>query len=341
MKITINDVAKLANVSKATVSAVVNGKDTVSNATRNKVLEIIDKLDYRPDEIARSLSSRKTKSIGLIIKEIDNPYFAKIMKGVYDVSCGSDYTVLLGSSELSPLQEEKIINTLTNQRVAGLIISPLQGSDVDFKYLVDLIKKKFPIVMLGMVKNYSINVVDIDNKKSAYEAVNYLIKLGHTEIAYFGGPAYSAHSQDRFEGYRQALIDNNLRIRDDFVISVGSYIEESYEAGKIFFSASSAIPSAVFCYNDLVAIGLINALLDLNIQVPEQISVIGFDDIDVCKSVRIPLTTVQVPAYEMGREAADLLLKQIENPDQVLTQKVILNAKLIERNSCAKKLGNK
>lgn len=338
MKVTIADVAKIANVSKATVSAVLNDKPTVSVATRENVLKAINKLNYRPSEIARSLSIQKTKCIGLVIKEIDNPYFAKVMKGVFDVCCQQGYTVLLGSSELSPYQEKQSIQTLTHHQVDGLIISPLQGEDIDFNYLANLLRDKFPLVMLGTVKNYQTNLVDIDNVKAAYQAVSYLIDLGHTEIAYFSGPSYSAHSMDRLEGYQQALMDHHLPVQKNYLKQVGSYIANSYQVGKQFFSGTVNKPTAVFCYNDLVAIGLINALSDSGIQVPGQVSVIGFDNIEFCESARIPLTTVNVPAYDIGKTAAELLIKEITNPDQIGNQKIILEAKLIERNSCARSL---
>lgn len=337
MKITITDVARIANVSKASVSAVLNNKPTVSPKTREKILKVIKKLNYRPNEVARSLSSRKTKSIGLVIKEIDNPYFARVMKGVFDVCCEQGFTVLLGSSELSPAQEFQSIETLTLQRVDGLIISPLQGLDSNFTYLADLIHDGYPLVMLGTVKNYTTNIVDVNNVSAAYQAVSYLIRLGHTGIAYFSGPAYSAHSFDRFEGYQHALIDHKIPIRKDYIFEVGSYIANGYQAGKNFFSNQSIIPSAVFCYNDLVAIGLIDALIELGIKVPEQVSVIGFDDIDICASVKIPLTTIHVPAYEIGRKASDLLIRQIQNSNQSDNEKIILETKLIERNSCCQK----
>ena len=337
MKITIADVAKIATVSKATVSAVINNKPTVSMTTRDKVLKAIEKLNYHPSEIARSLSIQKTKCIGLVIKEIDNPYFAKVMKGVFDVCCQQGYTVLLGSSELSPYQEMQSIETLTHQWVDGLIISPLQGEDIDFKYLANLLQEKYPLVMLGTVKNYQTNLVDINNVTAAYQAVSYLIKFGHTEIAYFSGPSYSAHSMDRLEGYRQSLMDHHLPIRKNYIQQVGSYIADSYQVGKQFFSRIEYKPTAVFCYNDLVAIGLINALTDSGIQVPEQVSVIGFDNIEFCESARIPLTTVDVPTYEIGKRAAELLIKQISNPTEIFNEKVILTAKLVERNSCTRK----
>jgi len=338
MNITIADVAKIANVSKATVSAVLNKKATVAPQTRDRVQEVIKKLNYRPSEVARSLSSRQTRCVGLVIKEIDNPYVAKVMKGVFDACRDNGYTVLLGSSELSPSQEIQSIETLTNQRVDGLIISPLQDQDMDFTYLADLLREKYPLVTLGNIKNYATNVVDIDNVRAAYEAVSYLIELGHREIAYFAGPSYSAHSSDRLLGFQRAHIDHDLPIRKQFILNVGSYIENSYLMATEFFATANNLPSAVFCYNDLVAIGLINALLELKIRVPGQVSVIGFDDIDFCDSVKIPLTTVHVPAYEIGKAAADLLIKQIMNQDQLLNEKIILKTSLIERMSCAQKL---
>jgi LacI family transcriptional regulator len=337
MKITINDVARIANVSKASVSAVLNNKSTVSPKTRDKILKVIEKLNYRPNEVARSLSNRKTKSIGLVIKEIDNPYFARVMKGVFDFCCEMGYTVLLGSSELSPAQEFQNIETLTRQQVDGLIISPLQEVESGFAYLAGLIHDKYPFVMLGSVKSYNTNIVDIDNVSAAHKAVSYLIGLGHTEIAYFSGPTYSSHSQDRLQGYQQALIDHNLSIRKEYMVEVGSYISNGYQAGKTFFSSRSPFPSAVFCYNDLVAIGLINALLELGIKVPQQVSVIGFDDIDICESVKIPITTMRVPAHEIGRKASELVIKQIQNIKQSNNEKIMLETKLIERSSCMSK----
>lgn len=337
MNITIDDVARMANVSKATVSAVLNNKSTVSEQTRLKVLRVIKKLNFRPNQLARSLSIRKTKSIGLLIKEIDNPYFAKIMKGVFDTCSKLSYTVLLGSSELSPKQEIKNVETFVNQRVDGLIISPLQGDDVDLTYISDIMGKKYPLVMLGRLKNFSTNSIDINNVESSFEAVSYLIKLGHKNIAYFAGPSYSIHSFERLEGYQNALIKNNIPIKKKYIMQVGSHIKNGYESGKQLFSKfKENSPTGVFCYNDLVAIGLINSLMELKIKVPQQVSVIGFDDINFCGSFKIPLTTIRVPAYEIGETAANLLIKQINNPSVLLKEKKILQTKLIKRDSCTK-----
>ncbi|MGD0036341.1 MAG: LacI family DNA-binding transcriptional regulator [Bacteroidota bacterium] len=336
MRITISDIAKLANVSKSAVSIVLNNKTGVSEKTRKKILDTIKKHKYYPDQIAQSLAARETKSIGLIIKEIDNPYFSKLMKGVYDACSKLGYSVLLGSSELSAEKESEIINALLNKRVDGLIISPLQSEESNFTYLANLLDDHYPVVVLGEVKNYSTSRVDIDNIKAAFDAVSYLIKLGHRRIAHFAGPGHSGHGQKRLEGYKQALIDNNIPINKKYILSVEPYTLSGFKAGIELFSKNCELPSAVFCYNDLVAIGLINALLELKIRVPEKVSVVGFDNIDFSKFVKIPLTTIQMPAYEIGETAATLIINQITNSSALLNENIILEHKLIERNSCAK-----
>lgn len=337
MSVTISDIARLANVSKATVSAVLNDRPGISQETRNRVMEIVKSLNYRPSHVARSLSKRTTRSIGLVIKEIDNPFYAKVMKGVFEACSNLGYTVLLGSSELSPTKELQIIETLTVQRVDGLLISPLQGDDVDFTYISELLRENYPLVMLGAVKNYPTNVVEIDNVEAASKAVEYLIEQGHEDIAYFSGPYYSAHSEDRGDGYKRALINCHLPIHPNRIIPAGSYIENGYQKGKELFSNSKSHPSAVLCYNDLVAIGVINAIFELGLQVPEDVSVIGFDDIDFCESFRVPLTTVHIPTDRIGATAAELVIEQIGQREKPLNRKVILDGELVIRDSCAKK----
>ncbi|HNW60703.1 MAG TPA: LacI family DNA-binding transcriptional regulator [bacterium] len=335
MRPTIADIAQLARVSKATVSAVLNDRPGISPQTHARVLAVIKKFNYRPNELARSLSNRKTRSIGLVIKEIDNPYFARIMKGVFDICREHDYTVLLGSSELSPAQERQSIDALTSQRVGGLIISPLQGPDCDFTWLADLQRDHYPLVMLGQVKNYHTTVVDIDNVQAARNAVACLIGLGHRDIAYFAGPSYSSHSAERQQGYQQALMDHGLPVRPEFILPAGSERELGFQAGLALFRRPGPHPTAVFCYNDLVAIGLINALTTLEIDVPQAVSVIGCDDLDFSQCYRIPLTTIHVPAYEIGCSAATRIIQALENDNDSSPQIVLFEARLVERTSCA------
>ncbi len=333
MSITISDVARLANVSKATVSAVMNERPGISQKTRERVLEIAAHLNFRPNQLARSLSTQKTHSIGLVIKEIDNPFFMKIMKGVYDTCVHHEYTVLLGSSELSPQRERQSIETLANQRVEGLILAPLRGEDVDFSYLSDLTRDRFPLVTLGNVSNYPTSVVEAKNKEGSFEAVRYLIHAGHQRIGYFSGPSHSSHAEDRAEGYRQAFLESHLPYRSDDVVQAGSSIENGYEAGKRLFGQQQDHPTAVFCYNDLVAMGLINALTDLEFSVPDDVSVIGFDNIQYAAHFKVPLTTVHVPTYEMGKTAAEMIIGQIDDPTKPRQEKKFFDVELIHRKS--------
>ena len=336
MKMTISDIAKLANVSKSAVSIVLNNKTGVSDKTRQKILDTIKKYNYNPNSLAQSLVAKETKSIGLIIKEIDNPYSSKVMKGVYDECSRQGYTVLLASSELSAEKEYEIINTLLSKQIDGLLISPIQSEEADFTHLANLLSNNFPLVTLGNIRNYNANTVDIDNFQAAYDAVSYLIKLGHKKIAHLAGPSHSGHGQKRFEGYQQALIDNGILINKNYILSVEPYIENGYKTGLKLFSTGEKPPTAIFCYNDLVAIGVVKALLELNIKVPEEVSVIGFDNIDFSEYVRIPLTTIQMPAYEIGRAATKLLIKQIANSTRLLNEKIILEHELVLRSSCYK-----
>ena len=333
MKVTIKDIAKLANVSTATVSNVLNEKSGISEKTRKKVLDIAKKWNYQPDLVARSLSAKESRVIGLVIKEIDNPYFSKLMKGVYDACSELGYTVVLGSSEFCRERELQAIRTLTSQRVDGLIISPLKGEGVDYTYLVDLKRTDLAHVLIGTVQNFNTNVVDVDNEKAAFEAVTYLIELGHTKIAYLQGPSYSIHSENSLNGYQRAFHEKSLPIPTGNIIKAGSSIEDGYKVGHELFKSNCDKPTAIFAFNDLLAIGFMDALDELNIKVPDDISVVGYDDIEMSKHLPVPLTTVRVPAYEIGFNSARLLIEQIKK-ETPAPKKVILDATLIERDTC-------
>lgn len=337
MNLTISDIAKLANVSKSAVSLAINNKPGVSEKTRKKIIDIIEKYNFKPNQLAQSLVANKTNSIGLIITEIDNPFFSKVTKGVYDTCSNLGYTVIIGSSELDPMKEQEIISAFKRKRIDGLIISPLRGQGVDYRYISNLLVDEIPFVMLRNVVNYSINLVDIDNINAAYKAVNYLIKLGHKKIAFFSGPVHSGHNTERLEGYKKALNNNGIVLNKHFIIKAGSYLENGYAAGKeLFNKCSNDLPTAIFCYNDLVAIGLMRYLDENEIKVPEQISIMGFDNIDFSGFIKTPLTTINMPAYNIGQKATELLISKISAPNEKTNIVEFLDAELIERQSCRK-----
>ena len=333
-KMTIGDVARLAGVSKATVSSVLNDKSNVSKSTKARVADVMQRLNYRPNHIARSLSSRQTRSMGLVVKQFDNPYFTKIMRGVFEFFSGRGYTVLLGSSQLSPEKERQSVDTLLRHRVDGLILSPLQAQDADLRYLSPLFEDQIPLVFLERVPNIAANVVDIGNEKGAYDAVAHLIRLQHRKIAYLAGPDFSIHNRERLSGFQRAMMEHGLPLRTEWIRKAGVYIEDGYFAARSQFEETDDRPTALFCFNDLVAIGAMNALFELGLRVPDDVSIIGFDDIEFCESVRVPLASVHVPILEMGTAAAALLLKQIEHHGASLRETVELKATFIPRASC-------
>ena len=333
--VTIQDVADRARVSIGTVSAVINHKGTVSKATRQKVQAAIDELNYRPSAAARRrLQPAPEKSIGLIIKEIHNPYFADVVIGVQQAAARHGYGVLVGSSERTYELEQQLVELLVAKDVEGLIINPLQDEQADLSHLFELKRRNIPLVLLENVRGIQASMVDVDNVAASKAAVMYLIEQGHKRIVHFAGPRYSMHSDERIEGVRRAFSAQRLVFDDHDVIHAGARLEDGYQAGLDFFrNRTSDRPTAATCYNDLVALGLLRALRELGLRVPEDVSVIGYDDIDMASYAAIPLTTVHVPKKEMGRQATDILIQHIEALNAGKVEKVVLKAELIARQS--------
>ncbi len=336
--VTIHDVANRAGVSIGTVSAVINRKSSVARETRRKVQEAINELNYRPSAAARRrLQPSHEKSIGLVIKEVQNPYFADIIIGVQQAARDHGYGVLVGSSEHTYDLEQKLVELLVAKDVEGLIINPLLDEESDLSHLFELKRRNIPLVLLESVRGMKASMVDVDNVAASKAAVMFLIERGHKRIVHFAGPRYSMHSDERIEGVRRAFSTQRLVFADDDIVHAGARLEDGYRAGLEFFrDRTEDRPTAVTCYNDLVALGLIRALRELGLRVPEDVSVIGYDDIDMASYAAMPLTTVRVPKREMGMQAAEILIRHIEALDAGHIEKLYLDAEFIERQStCA------
>lgn len=333
---TIRDVAEWAGVSNATVSNVINDKGKVSESTRKDVLEAIEALNYRPNASAqRKLQSRGPKSIGIVIKEIHNPYFAEVIVGAQEKAQEEGYAIMLSSSEGHRDTEGQVVDLFVEKDVDGIIINPLNDRDADLSHLFNLKRRNIPFVLLEEVHGLKSNLVDIDNVQASREITSYLFELGHEDVIHFAGPRYSMHSDERIEGFRQAFFDSQQVYSEDFVVRAGAHLEEGYQAGLKYFRdrPASERPSAVSCYNDLVAIGLLRALRELDIDVPEEVSVTGFDNIKSCEYAPVPLTSMGIPTRKMGRMAMEVLVRQIENPDE--PEVVNLKAEMAVRDSTA------
>ena len=334
---TITDVASHAGVSKATVSAVLNDGQTVKTDTRDRVLAAIELLNYRPTQQKGARSPRRYRSIALIIKECDNPYYDEVTAGVRAYAETQGYMLLVVSSEGSYEAERRAVELLHDKEVDGLIAAPVLDDQADLSHFFELKRRNFPLVFLEQVRGVSASLVDLENVGASQKAVEYLLELGHRRVAHFAGPAYSAHSQERVDGVHRAYSSTNLVFEQSDIVSAGAHFEDGYRAGVEFFGkrAPADRPTAVTCYNDLVAMGLCKALTDVGLRCPEDVSVIGFDDIKFCETFSVPLTSVRVPKFEMGDIAAQMLIKHIESKQAVTPQKVWLDASLVIRRSTA------
>lgn len=337
MRVTIKDVADRAGVSTATVSNVINDKGKVSESTRRAVLEIIDELNYRPTASAQRRYQNVGKGVGLVVKEIHNPYFADLILGAQQAAEAAGYELMVASSEGRTEKEDRIVDLFIAQDIAGMAIDPLLDSETDLSHLFELKRRNIPFVLFQRVHGLRASLVQVDNATAARDAVKYLIDLGHEHIVHFSGPGYSMHSDERTEGFRQAFFDAQFLFKKDLIVPTGARLEDGYRAGKQFFGdiASEAAPTAVMCYNDLVALGLLRALRELNLRVPEDVSIIGFDDIHLCEYAPVPLTTLRVPTQDMGRSAVEVLLRQMESEGSAALEQVILQAELVVRASTA------
>lgn len=333
---TIGDVAEKAGFSKATVSAVLNDAGTVKDSTRRKVNQAIDELNYRPRAAAQNgFQADLNKSIGLIIKESDNPYFADVIAGARERGNEKGYTILSASSEGNYDSEQKIVDVFKNKDVDGLVIIPVLKSGADLSYLFDLKRRNFPFVLLEEVQGAQASLVDIDNEKASKMAAEHLLDEGHERIVHFAGPEYSMHSTERVRGIRQAFSESPLVFSDDLIVQAGARLRDGYQTGIEYFgeTPSEERPTGVTCYNDLVAVGLMRALQELEIDVPEEVAVIGCDDIKLARYISTPLTSIHIPKFDMGYRAVDILIDQIESDQATTPKKVHLDAELVQRES--------
>lgn len=328
--ITIIDVAKEAGVSHATVSRVINNKDIVKPSTRQRVMKAMDKLGYQANVQARALAGGSSKVIGLLVHGLGNPYIGQLTHGIDEECNRVHYDMMLYTTRRQSSKEAGYANLLMKGVTDGLLIILPQRPD---SYLDFLREKEFPYVLVDYrSEDERDSSVICNNFRGAYRAVEHLWELGHRRIACITGPEDTHSGQERLKGYQQALTDKGLPIdpaliaRSDFM-QLGGF----QAAGRLFDSLMEA-PTAVFACSDLMALGCIDAARARGLRVPDDLSVVGFDDIPQASYLHLPLTTVHQPLAEMGRIATRMLLDKIQNPDQ-LPQKIELPTTLVIRQT--------
>ncbi len=338
-KTTINDVARKAGVSKGTVSAVLNRKNSVHADTRDLILRTIKSLNYRPRGSARNLrkDGPELESIGLLIRELDNPFYTTMALGIMDYALSKGYLVYMASSEGNHDHEEKITDCFTGRDIKGAIIAPVLEGTSEIEHLFALKTINFPFVLLESVKGIQANVVSIDNYRAMKDAIRYLIENGHSRIVHFAGPDHASHTFERIDGFCRAFSESPFAFKDDMIVSTGAHLIDGYRICLEYFRNRHRedYPTAIVCYNDLVALGVLSALTELRIAVPDEISVIGNDDIPFAKSIPLKLTTIRTPMRELGRKAAEILIRNIQAPVPLPVENVVLHAELVIRESSA------
>jgi LacI family transcriptional regulator len=332
-RVTIKDVARASGVSCATVSRVLSGYEFVRETTRNRVMEAVEHLGYVANLQARSLVSGRSQIVGLLVPNLDNGYVGTITLGIDQELALTNYDVMLYTSHRHPGKESFYVDAIANGLTEGLLlIAPL----VPTAYLNALREQNFPYVLIDQTDaTESSNVVEATNWQGAYEATCYLNQLGHTRIAFITGSLAVRSAIDRLQGYKAALVDCGIPVREELVIEGDFQQPTGYETTKSLLQSVDPPPTAIFASNDLSAFGAMDAARECGLRIPGDISIIGFDDIPQASFVYPKLTTVRQPLEQMGQVAVKLLLEHIEGRSRA-PQRVALATQLVIRDSCGR-----
>ncbi len=333
-RVTIKDIAKHANVSIATVSYVMNDSKYVSPELTKRVLDAIDELGYSPDDNARSLRSKRTSTIGLIVPDNSNPFFAEIAKGVEDAGFDAGYTVILCNSNSMVERERAYLDVLQSKRVDGII---LFSTVTDIEQVQTVIKRGISTTIFYRdADGLDVDTFVLDNLSAGYQATKHLIELGHRSIACIKPLSATNPSAQRVNGYIQALEEHNLPWYEALIPQGNNLVSGGEQATQMLLQGDHQF-SAIFACNDAMAIGAMRALRDVGYRVPDDVSVVGFDDIILASYTNPPLTTIASPKYEAGCLAVEHLLDRIGGKYDGGPRKFLLETKLVARNSTALK----
>ena len=327
--ITLKMVAEKAGVSVNTASRAINNKSDINEETKKRMLKVAQELGYVRNGTAVALRTRKTRTIGVVIADNRNPFYAEVLNGMEEAAREKNYHIILANTQRDYKKEEEAINLLLAKRVDGLLITPVQDRDDDIK---NLINANIPFVVVGRdFENIEVDAVYNDEVKGGFLATEYLIKKGHKRIALINGFLHKSPAKGRLEGYKKAL--NKYRISlDESLISVGDInIEDGYERTKQMLEKDLNF-TAIFVYNDMMAFGAMQAIKKKGLRIPEDIGLVGYDDIPFSSLISPSLTTIRLKKQDLGSESVELLLSRI-NDRRKKPKKVILDVELIVRET--------
>jgi len=332
---TIKDVAKKAGVSHPTVSRVIHNSPTISDKTKRRVRKAMESLGYQPDLVARTLVRSKSRVLAAIIPDL-NPHVQPILRGIADACRRSNYGLMLFSTEYWTEEELSYMWIVDNWRVDGVLIYNVVYHDEVTQEIRNWRFQKAPFVFINKyLRQKEVNTVSVDNFDAVLQAVTHLVNLGHERIGILNGSLMSVDGIERFLAFKEALTAHGLSFHEELTGYADFSDEQAYEEmTRILYGPS--LPTAMFCANDMMAIGVVRAIKEKGLRVPEDIAVVGFDDIDVSRYFSPPLSTFRAPLREAGEIAVSLLMKIIENPKRPPEQ-IPLKAKLVIRESSGSK----
>ena len=328
-RVTIKDVAAAAGVSRQTVSRAINNQGEISPDTKKRVLQAIEELGYRPNRLAQGMVTQRTKTVALLVTDIANPFFPEVARGVQDTARKNDYNVFLCNTDDNAEEEQKIYTSLLSQGVDGIIILGSLLSDEEISKFADGYQ---PIIMTNrFVDHPHINLLIVDNILGGALAAEHFIKQNHKNVGIVTNERFAFSQIRRVQGFRDVLTKHGIP-HDDSIMETGApIIAGGYEATKTLLTRKPNI-TGIFTYNDLMAIGALRACRDMGLRVPEDISIIGFDDIHIASMVTPSLSSVHVDKYEIGTKAMNRVLEMLDNPDTVFPHQNI-SVELVLRES--------
>jgi LacI family transcriptional regulator len=332
-RVTIEDVARAAGVSRQTVSRAINDRGEISPQTRALVLRIVEEMGYRPSSIARGLATHCTHTLGLVIPDVANPFFSDVARGAEHVAYADGYNVFLCNTEEDPQRELAVLQSLEEKRVDGVVLC---SSRLDDRNLRTVVAHHSVAVLVNRrlepeAEEDRIGVVMLDDVVGGRMAVQHLLDSGHRAVGFLAGPPASHSGRWRAEGYRATMTDAGLSCNPAWTIHCLADVDGGHRAARDVLAAHPEL-TALFCYNDLVAVGALQACADLGYRVPADLAVVGFDDILLAALVTPPLTTCRVPRYDLGAQAMRLLLDQIGGCSDGCAE-VVLRPELVVRAS--------
>lgn len=330
----MSDVARIAGVSRQTVSAVLNNRPWVSEETRQRILDIIREHNYAPNQHAVTLKGKATNLLGVVLGDLSNPFFTQVALGIESVARSHQYGILYHNTFEYHDYEVAAIRSLVAYRVAGIIISPIIVG-ADLSHLWQVHTGGTPIVSLDKIPGFTTPAISFADEEGAYAATRYLIECGHRRIAFLGGPTSSASARARLMGFRSCMVDHGVPIAPRLVAGAGTSEDDRAAAARALLMEPAERPTAILCFNDRVALTVYKIAHELQIRIPEDLSVMGFDDIELASVLGPPLTTMRLDAYGAGAEAASLVLAQIRGEASEARKDVRFPAQLVKRQSVA------